>query len=47
MQKEIAALSGKGEVRAIAGAGAGQIIHETKPDAVVKAVRGVVAQVGR
>ncbi|MES3020099.1 MAG: alpha/beta hydrolase [Pseudomonadota bacterium] len=43
IQKEVAALSRRGEVRIIAGAG--HIIHETKPEAVVKAVLDVVGQV--
>ena len=43
VQTEVAALSTRGETRVISGAG--HIIHETKPEAVIKAVLDVVRMI--
>lgn len=45
MQRETAALSTSGEVRVVRGAG--HVVHETHPQAVVKAVLDVLAQASR
>jgi hypothetical protein len=43
MQKEIAALSTRSELRVVAGAS--HIIQDKRPDAVIKAVADLLAQV--